>query len=319
MKIYPSNHKIKAVTESRVDTDLNIPLGYIDVDYSKYKVDKLPSEYFSTDSMTPLIPGQELENGRVKIFNRFKEEVNTTNLMQYTNQKWYYMPDNIIKYTPKFFLWKAMVKKNMSYCIDTVYNININCYNAYMSNKLSPVFTGASNNGYVPSNIKINNNQLTADTFMNMPVENSDFCFIATANAAYYDDECTKPIDVYEYFEKGCNLWIACEDARSFNESYEMLSSIDNVTYRLNSPIINSNSSIMCDTYFNLNRIVATSGVNIHNIFDKDGNSPILILEYVNGGFVIISHTSLFDDSHQTAGFPIVFEILMYVFMNSYK
>ena len=319
MKIYPSNHKIKAVTESRVDTDLNIPLGYIDVDYSKYKVDKLPSEYFSTDSMTPLIPGQELENGRVKIFNRFKEEVNTTNLMQYTNQKWYYMPDNIIKYTPKFFLWKAMVKKNMNYCIDTVYNININCYNAYMSNKLSPVFTGASNNGYVPSNIKINNNQLTADTFMNMPVENSDFCFIATANAAYYDDECTKPIDVYEYFEKGCNLWIACEDARSFNESYEMLSSIDNVTYRLNSPIINSNSSIMCDTYFNLNRIVATSGVNIHNIFDKDGNSPILILEYVNGGFVIISHTSLFDDSHQTAGFPIVFETLMYVFMNSYK
>ena len=319
MKIYPSNHKIKAVTESRVDTDLNIPLGYIDVDYSKYKVDKLPSEYFSTDSMTPLIPGQELENGRVKIFNRFKEEVNTTNLMQYTNQKWYYMPDNIIKYTPKFFLWKAMVKKNMSYCIDTVYNININCYNAYMSNKLSPVFTGASNNGYVPSNIRINNNQLTADTFMNMPVENSDFCFIATANAAYYDDECTKPIDVYEYFEKGCNLWIACEDARSFNESYEMLSSIDNVTYRLNSPIINSNSSIMCDTYFNLNRIVATSGVNIHNIFDKDGNSPILILEYVNGGFVIISHTSLFDDSHQTAGFPIVFETLMYVFMNSYK
>ena len=319
MKIYPSNHKIKAVTESRVDTDLNIPLGYIDVDYSKYKVDKLPSEYFSTDSMTPLIPGQELENGRVKIFNRFKEEVNTTNLMQYTNQKWYYMPDNIIKYTPKFFLWKAMVKKNMSYCIDTVYNININCYNAYMSNKLSPVFTGASNNGYVPSNIRINNNQLTADTFMNMPVENSDFCFIATANAAYYDDECTKPIDVYEYFEKGCNLWIACEDARSFNESYEMLSSIDNVTYRLNSPIINSNSSIMCDTYFNLNRIVATSGVNIHNIFDKDGNSPILILEYVNGGFVIISHTSLFDDSHQTAGFPIVFETLMYTFMNSYK
>ena len=107
MKIYPSNHKIKAVTESRVDTDLNIPLGYIDVDYSKYKVDKLPSEYFSTDSMTPLIPGQELENGKVKIFNRFKEEVNTTNLMQYTNQKWYNMPDNIIKYTPKFFLWKA--------------------------------------------------------------------------------------------------------------------------------------------------------------------------------------------------------------------
>ena len=214
---------------------------------------------------------------------------------------------------------KAMIKKNMNYCIDTTYNININCHNEYMSNSLSPVFTGASNNGYVPSNIKINNNQLTADTFMNMPLEKSDFCFIATANAAYYDDECTQPIDIYEYFKKGCNLWIACEDARSFNESYEMLTSTDNTTYKLNSPIINSNASIMCNTYFNLNHITSVSGVTIHNIFNKEGMSPILILEYVNGGFVILSHVSLFDTNHQTAGFPIIFETLMYVFMNSYK
>lgn len=319
MKIYPSNHKIKAITTSRVDTDLNIPLAYMDIDYSKYEINKLPSKYFSTDSMTPLIPGQELENGKVKIFNKYKEEVNSTNLMQYTNQKWHYMPDNIIQYTPKFFLWKAMVKKNMDYCIDTVYNININCHNEYMSNSLSPVFTGASDNGYVPTNIRINNNQLTADTFMSMPLEKSDFCFIATANAAYYDDECTQPIDINKYFEKGCNLWIACEDARSFNENFEMLSSVNNVTYRLKSPIINSNSSIMCDTYFNLNRINDVVGINMHNIFDKDGTSPILILEYVNGGFVIISHISLFDTNHQLAGFPIIFETLMYVFMNSYK
>lgn len=319
MKIYPSNHKIKTITTSRVDTDLNIPLAYMDIDYSKYNIDKLPSEYFSVDSMTPLIPGQELENGKVKIFNRYKEEVNTTNLMQYTNQKWYYMPNNIIQYTPKFFLWKAMVKKSMSYCIDTVYNLNINCYNEYMSNSLSPVFTGASDNGYVPSNIKINDNQLTADTFMNMPLEKADFCFIATANAAYYDDECTQQIDINEYFEKGCNLWIACEDARSFNENYEMLSSVDNVTYHLDSPIINSNASIMCDTYFNLNRIHEVTGISVHNIFNKDATSPILILEYTNGGFVIISHVSLFDSNHQSAGFPIIFETLMYVYMNSYK
>ena len=69
MKIYPSNHKIKTITTSRVDTDLNIPLAYMDIDYSKYNINKLPSEYFSIDSMTPLIPGQELENGKVKIFN----------------------------------------------------------------------------------------------------------------------------------------------------------------------------------------------------------------------------------------------------------
>ena len=37
MKIYPSNHKIKTITTSRVDTDLNIPLAYMDIDYKRTK------------------------------------------------------------------------------------------------------------------------------------------------------------------------------------------------------------------------------------------------------------------------------------------
>ena len=41
MKIFPSTHKIKSVTDSHVDLDLNIPLAYIELDYSKYKIDKL--------------------------------------------------------------------------------------------------------------------------------------------------------------------------------------------------------------------------------------------------------------------------------------
>ena len=37
MKIFPSTHKIKSITESHVDLDLNVPLAYIELDYSKYK------------------------------------------------------------------------------------------------------------------------------------------------------------------------------------------------------------------------------------------------------------------------------------------
>ena len=40
MKIYPSTHEIKSVTDSHVDLDLNIPLAYIELDYSKYNIDK---------------------------------------------------------------------------------------------------------------------------------------------------------------------------------------------------------------------------------------------------------------------------------------
>ena len=41
MKIFPSTHKIKSITESHVDLDLNVPLAYIELDYSKYKIDKV--------------------------------------------------------------------------------------------------------------------------------------------------------------------------------------------------------------------------------------------------------------------------------------
>ena len=37
MKIYPSKHKIKSIPSSKIDTSLNIPLAYIDVDYTKNK------------------------------------------------------------------------------------------------------------------------------------------------------------------------------------------------------------------------------------------------------------------------------------------
>ena len=40
MKIYPSTHNIKSVTDSHVDLDLNIPLAYIELDYSKYNIEK---------------------------------------------------------------------------------------------------------------------------------------------------------------------------------------------------------------------------------------------------------------------------------------
>ena len=40
MKIFPSTHKIKSVTDSHVDLDLNVPLAYIELDYTKYDIQK---------------------------------------------------------------------------------------------------------------------------------------------------------------------------------------------------------------------------------------------------------------------------------------
>ena len=49
MKIYPSKHKIKSIPTSRIDTDLNIPLAYIDIDYTKNKISKIVDSNFLTN------------------------------------------------------------------------------------------------------------------------------------------------------------------------------------------------------------------------------------------------------------------------------
>ena len=40
IKIYPSKHKIEIINESTFDTDLNIPLAYVNLDYAKYDIVK---------------------------------------------------------------------------------------------------------------------------------------------------------------------------------------------------------------------------------------------------------------------------------------
>ena len=47
MKIYPSKHKIKSIPTSKMDTSLNIPLAYIDIDFTKYHIEKIVDPKFS--------------------------------------------------------------------------------------------------------------------------------------------------------------------------------------------------------------------------------------------------------------------------------
>ena len=115
MKIYPSKHKIKSIPTSRIDTDLNIPLAYIDIDYTKNKISKIVDSNFLTNKKSILYPGQLFKNKDFKIFNKLEEEItNKDNLFYYTDEQYMFYPNNIIKFTPKKFLWKATVKRNFT-------------------------------------------------------------------------------------------------------------------------------------------------------------------------------------------------------------
>ena len=316
MKIYPCNHNVKVVTDNYIDTDLNVPLSYITVDYSKYKIDKEVDENFNTDKKNIVLPGTEFNNGNIKIFNQYNEEVDTKNLLKIKNDKYIYSPNNQIEFEPKKFLWKATIKKNQEYKISNSYNINLSASNTNLAERMSLIFSNPSERGLLPPNIKINNNEVSENTFINSTMNDVDFAFVETPSCVYYDDSDEK-INIYDYLDYNTNLWMFCRDARGFNDSFALLTTQDNYTFELKAPVIHSDVSITGKSYFDLGLTIAPEGTILHKIFTEDLATPILILEYINKGFVIISHFEMTRNIEQYK--DIIYEVLMYVYLRSYK
>ena len=319
MKIYPSKHKIKSIPTSKIDTDLNIPLAYIDVDYAKYTIDKIIDPKFSVNEKTILYPEQEFDNKDFILFNEFEEVVDKNNLFITSNNKYKFYPSNTIKFIPKKFLWKATVKKNFTYSISNTYDIKIGyMYNETLNRNLISTFMNPSERDMlVYSNIKINGNNKQYDTFdTNDP--DTDFMFIKTYNCKNYNNN-TGYVDVlidYEYFlSNHINLWLGCEDAVALNESYKMLAATQDHIFKIKNPIVSDNASVASSHYFDLSTVSTPTGVTLHNIFDTD-LVPALILEYENAGFIIITSYEILDNPAEYESF--MYELMMYVYLRTY-
>jgi hypothetical protein len=60
------------------------------------------------------------------------------------------------------------------------------------------------------------------------------------------------------------------------------------------------------------------STLKVHNLFEND-ICPILILEYIDRGFMIISSSEIFTEENIDKYKHIIYEVLMYVYCNTYK
>lgn len=315
MRIYPSKHKIKSIPTSKIDTDLNIPLAYIDVDYSKYNISKIVEPNFSVNNKTILYPEQKFENKDFLLFNEFEEEVEKNNVFISTNSGYTFYPSNAIKFIPKKFLWKATVKRNYDYNISNTYDIKIGYeYDTELNRNLTSTFMNPSERDmYVYNNIKINSNDKTYNTFD--ASDKTDIVFIKSHNCKHFDINNTREIKIEDYLSKHTNIWFGCEDAVALNETYKMLTATTPHTFRISNPIISDSATVTTSYYFDLNTISTPTGVTIHNIFDTN-LVPALILEYDNQGFIVISSYTMFDDMNLYEKF--MYEIMMYVYCNTY-
>lgn len=319
MKIYPSKHNIKSIPTSKVDTDLNIPLAYINVDYTKNKVSKIVDANFSANKKTILYPGQMFSNKEFKIFNKLEEEItNKDNLFYYTNEQYMFYPNNTVKFNPKKFVWKATVKRNFTYSISNTYNINIGCkYNEDLNKRLISAFMNPSERDLlVHSNIKINNNETNYSTFSSLEDSNIDFMFIKSHNCKHYDSKQTLEVETDSFLKSHTNIWFGCEDAVALNESYKMLLSTTPVSFKIANPIITKECTIDSSYYFDLSTINTPVGITIHNIFDTT-LVPALILEYEGFGFVVITSYTVLNEPLKYESF--MYEIMMYIYTRAYK
>lgn len=317
MKIFPSDHKIKSVTNSHVDLDLNIPLAYIELDYTKYKIDKVMEPTASIDIKEEVLLNQEFNTPDIKLFNKFNEEVDMDNLLTRVNDKYYYRPKEMISFAPHRFNYKATIKSNVSYKIANRYNINIACVDdpdsLDLSKRIAVGFSNPSNRNIVPPNISINNNRIDAHAFTDMSIQDCDILFIESPNGINYDDS-PKPIEIDKnvFLNNNTSIWIASD----FDKNYPYENTPASQEYKLKNPYLNNKVSYFSDVYFNTDGLPANSNIIYHNLFDTK-YPPILIVEHIGKGYEIISHSKIFDDIQ--SNIQIMYEMIMYCYMNSYK
>lgn len=317
MKIFPSIHKIKSVTESHIDLDLNIPLAYIELDYSKYKIDKVMKDICNTNIKTEVLVNQEFSSASVKLFNKFNEAVKMDNLLTRVGNKYYYRPKDMVSFEPQKFNYSATIKTNIAYKIANKYDINISCIDDVDSLDLSKrIATGFSNpalRDIVPPNISINKDRLDAYAFTDMSISDCDVLFIESPDGIHYDDS-QKPlvIDKNLFLNNNTAIWIASDYDKTY--SYENNQVAEQ--YKIKTPVLNSKASMMSEVYFNMNAMPHIPNVIYHNIFEGN-RTPILIVEHIGKGYEIISHSSLLNNIENNI--KAMYEVIMFCYLNRYK
>ena len=328
MKIYPSKHRIKQVAESNIDTDISIPLAYLNRENVEYKIDRIIAEDFSTTKKQALIPNQELENQDVLIFDEYGTQLDSSLIINRVNDKYYYYPNNMVEFDPLQFTYEVVAKKRLHYSINNKINMNIFCMDdpdkLSFLNRLSKILVAPSEKNYLPNNISINNNKTDNKALLHID-ENTDFVFIESMDGINYNFTIDEGYDEEEidlgqteipidtFLNNHQNIWMVVDE----HYQYPITRGGMTIPISLKSPKITSEKTLNIRDYYNITD-PAFKHIKIHNLFAND-ICPILIVEHINRGFVIYSGPEIFEEDNIDHCKSFIYEALMYVFCNSYK
>ena len=327
IKIYPSNHKIELVNEAKFDTDINIPLAYINMDYAKYEMNTSINEDFLKNDinknvqLTPLLPEQEI-NPESFIFNKYEERVDIKDMCKRKNNKYYLNP--VYSYCPYNFSYDVTIKKNMQFSSSAIYNISVACIDDAdsldLSARLSKILLTPIDS---TDPVRFNEGK-SIDSLVNVKYDEVDFVFMETVDGKVLDDISRQEANIANLLDKNVNVWVGCDihHLYKYQDSNLGESTFTNIgsfkDFELKRAMISNEKIISSDVYINLDRpdLRKQENVNIYNIF-KTSLSPILILEHKGKGFEIISHNDVLKYPERYKN--LIQETLLYVYLMSYK
>lgn len=333
MKIYPSKHQIRQVQSVNLSTD--IPLGYVDTDSKDY-ICSFESNIKPT-GITAVLPYQKFSSYDIKLFKPSKGtagkqssdfyEIDHKQFMQRDGEFYKYVPKNVVTFSPQEFSYTVTCKKNIPYDIFETYNIKAACIDnpekpeeERLSNMLMKVFGDAPQRGICPSNVWINNKDMSSKSLTSSTIRANDIVFVqspdgkkikvAGQNSGEYADA---DIDIDNIFLKRMtNVWVSVDN-------FPIATSKKIVTIKR--PLLNSEVSVMTDSFstelktdFSIGDS-ENDGLIIHELFSGE-NTVAIIKEYKNKGFVIYTPKSFFGDLNTNV--KILYEIMMFVFGNCY-
>lgn len=316
MKIYPSPHLVLSTNKPSFT---HIPLAHMEVELIPDSIEFMPQgEEFILDKKQVINPYDTFVDGTDLIFNS-NGEIEDIEL-SFSNGKYIYEPSNIIEFSPSEFSMYATIQKNISYMLTDKYNINITVDNLSNWNDLISLFGNASARSICPPNIKINNESLDISSLASGSFSNTDFYLIKSPDGRRYATDLL--IDFDEILDKHTNIWLSIDDKNN-----ELSNIFDTLT-------------VPCESTSPLNKTVYKRDIKVSNklthtikqnndiisyMFDDSSdysvqyeysNNPIVIVEKKNKGFVVISHSSIFNDLNTNSN--LIYDAIIKVFTKSY-
>lgn len=308
MKIYPGKHEI--VQTSSVDLNTDIPLAYVDTGFKEYNVRVIPT--FSSNKQEKIIPYAAFSSLDVKLFNADGSLADNASVLQRDRDSYYYIPQSAVTFSPQRFSYTITGKQSATYRKNRSYNWVVGCVDETATMSLArnmiKVFGDAPGRGLCPSNIGVNDMDLSYQRLIDVSFKDADFVFLESPDGVNYSNGET--IDYEAFLAEHANVWVSVD---TFPYTLQNASNYSDFN-GLRSPVLFS-SVTLPDKVFDTATLPVETGVTYHNIFNSS-YSGILIKEYANKGFVIMTPKSLLDSVESNV--KLLYETMMYVYLNTY-